>query len=351
MPGAPDLPEVVGAPVRERLRISGRSIVVAVAVVTLSLLALRVLASAGRVLAWVLIASSTAALLSPVVVALARRIPRGLAVAFVAVATLATVGAVTYGLVDGVVEQTDNLEEAAPRLAQEIEEDSRFAEAATELDLSARTESFVRGVPERLRGGTPAEAKRSAATRRLSFLAVFVLTLFFLLHGPNLAGAAERQIHDDDRQAHARRVAEAVYRRAFGYARGTIAMAVLAGVAAYALARLADVPGPAPLALWVVLWDAVPLLGAIIGALPIIVLAGIIDPVKGVVLLVAFVAYQVLEYVFLQRRLERRTLRLGPFLTAAGGFAGLELYGLTGALLTILALAIAVVVLDESTTA
>ena len=351
MSGAPDLPEVVGAPVRRRLRISGRSIALAVAAVTLSLLLLRVLASAGRVIGWVLIATSSAALLYPLVDRLGRRIPRGLAVAVVALGSLATIGGVTYGLVDGVVDQTGNLQEAAPRLAQEIEDESRFSDAATEFDLSERTERFVRGVPERLRGGTPAEAIRSAATRGLSFLAVFVLTLFFLLHGPNLASAAARQIHDDERQAQARHVASAVYHRAFGYARGSLAMAAVAGVVAYGLARAADVPGPAPLALWVVLWDAVPLLGAVIGAVPIVVLAGVIDPTKGVVLLLAFVAYQALEYVVVQRRLERSTVKLGPFVTAAGGFAGLELYGLTGALLTILAVAIVVVALDESTTA
>jgi predicted PurR-regulated permease PerM len=349
--GPPDLPEVVGAPVRRRLRISGRSVVAVVAVVTLTLLALRILTSAGRVIAWVLIASSAAALLSPVVELLRRRIPRGIAVAVVALSTLALVGGVTYGLVDAVVHQTSNLEEVAPRLAQQVEEDSRFSEAATEFDLSERTEVFVRKVPERLRGGTPADAIRSAATRGLSFLAVFILTVFFLLHGPDLAEAAERQIHDDERRAHAEHVAVAVYRRAFGYARGTLAMATLAGLVAYVLARVTEVPSPLPLALWVVLWDAVPLVGAVVGALPIIVIAGIIDPAHGVLLFVAFAAYQALEYVLLQRRLERSTMRLGPFLTVFGGFAGLELYGLSGALLTILGLAIAGVVLDESTTA
>ena len=345
------LPEVIAKPIPRRLRISSRSVVLAVAVISATLLALRVLASAERVLAWVLIASSTAALVSPAVDWVARRIPRGLAVAAVALGGLALVGSVTYGLVDDVVEQTGNLQARAPELAEEIETESRFAEAATEANLSERTERFVRSVPERLRGGTPAEAIRSAATRGLSFLAVFVLTVFFLLHGRNIAGGAARQIHDDERRATAAHVADAVYHRAFGYARGTIVTAALAGAFAYALARLAGVPGPVPLALWVALWDAVPLLGAVIGALPIIVLAGVLDPTKGLVLLMAFVAFQVVEYVALQRPLERRTVKLGPFLTVAGGFAGLELYGLTGALLTILSLAIGAVVLDESTDA
>jgi predicted PurR-regulated permease PerM len=204
-------------------------------------------------------------------------------------------------------------------------------------------------VPERLRGGTPAEAIRSATTRGLAFLAVFVLTVFFLLHGPKLAAAAAAQVHDDGRRALIERVGAAVHRRAFGYARGTIAMAALAGGVAYAIARLAHVPAPAPLALWVALWDIVPLLGATVGAVPIVAFAGVNDPTRGLVVLVAFVVYQVVEDLVLQPRLERATVRLGPFLTAAGGFAGLELYGLSGALLAILGVAIAAVALDEST--
>lgn len=345
----PDLPEVIGAPARRRLHVSARSVVLAVAVITLSMLVLRILSSAARVLVWMLIAASTAALVYPAIDRMSRRIPRGLAVAAFALGGLLVVAGVTYGLVEGVVEQTDVLERRAPQLARQIETDSRFGQAAREADLSERIERLVRGVPERLRGGTPAEAIRSATTRGLSFLAVFVLTVFFLLHGPNLASAAARQIHDERRRVYASRVASAVYRRAFGYARGTVAMAALAGIFAYGTARAADVPGPAPLALWVALWDAVPLLGAAVGALPIIVLAGVLDPVRGIVVLAGFVAYQVFEVMVLQRRLERSTAKIGPFLTTAAGFAGLELYGLAGALLSVLAVAVVAVALDEST--
>jgi predicted PurR-regulated permease PerM len=345
------IPEIVGAPVRDRLRLSGRSVVAAVAVISLTLLVLHVLASAERVIAWVLIASSVAALVAPAVDWLDRRtpLPRGLAVAALALAGLALTAGTTYGLVDAIVDQTSNLERRAPELARDIETDSRFATAATEADLSERTERFVKSVPELLRGGTPAEAIRSAATRGLAFLAVFVLTVFFLLHGGKLATAAARQIHDDERRSAATRIGKAVYHRAFGYARGTIVLAVLAGAVAYGLARAAGVPSPAPLAIWVALWDGVPLLGATVGALPIVVLAGVLHPARGVVLLIAFVGYQAFEYLVLQRRLEARTVKLGPFLTTAGGFAGLELYGLTGALLAVLALAVGAVVLDEST--
>jgi predicted PurR-regulated permease PerM len=334
-----------------RLRVSGRSILLGVAAIGATLTVLRILASSGRVIAWVLIAASTAVLLFPAIEALSRRLPRGLAVAAVVVAMLGTIGAVGYGLVGDVVAETQSLQRDAPELAARVERNGPFRDAAQQAQLSRRTRQIVREIPERLRGGTPAAAIRSAATRGLAFLAVGVLTLFYLLHGPRLVAAAGRHIHDEEDRGRAERVALAVYRRAFGYARGTVLMSLAAGTVAFALTRLAGVPGPAPLALWVGLWDAVPVLGAAIGAGPVVALAAIADPARGLALAIAFVGYQAFENLVLQRRLQRRTVRVGPFLTVAAGAAGLELYGLAGALLAVLAVTIVVVVVDESAAA
>lgn len=319
----------------------------AVLTVAATLLALRVLESAGRIVGWVAMAAAVAAVLTPAVSALAQRIPRGAAVAVVALCTLAAIGGVTYGLVEDIVEETATLQREAPRLASELERSGRFAQAAREAQLSERVESFVSDVPERLRGGSAPDAVRSAATRGLAFLAVSVLTIFMVLHGPRLLDAARRQIHDDERRELAERLTTAIERRAIGYARGSLLTAVVAGLVAYGLASAADVPGAAPLALWVAMWDLVPLIGAVVGAAPIVVLAAIISPTTGIVLAVAFVAWQIAEELVLQRPLERRTVHVGPALTAVAGMAGLELYGIAGALLAILAVAAGVVVADE----
>ena len=64
-----------------------------------------------------------------------------------------------------------------------------------------------------------------------------------------------------------------------------------------------------------------------------------------------FVVYEIVEGAMLRPRIERRTLRLGRFLTVVAAFGGLELYGLGGALLAILALAGSVALLEELTPA
>lgn len=334
-------------PVPERLRLTPRSAVTAVGLLGLVLIGLRLVSASQRVLGWILAAAGIAGVLYPGVSRLARRLPRGLAVAIVALGTLAGVGLVAYSLVDGIVHEMARLERAAPEAARRLEERGRFSELARDIHLAERTQRFVEAAPERLRGGTPAEALRSAATRGVAYLATGVLSLFFLLHGPRLARAAALQVHDEERRRRLERVAGAAFRRGFGYARGTAGMALLAGVVAYAAGSAADVPGVAPLALWVALWDVVPVIGATVGALPMVVLAGVEDARRGVALAGIFVAFQLVENLVLQRQLERRTLELGPFLTVAGGFAGLELYGIGGALVSLLVLAVTVAALRE----
>ncbi|HVM02944.1 MAG TPA: AI-2E family transporter [Acidimicrobiales bacterium] len=339
---------MAGPGASERLRLTPRSAVLAVAMFGLTLGLLALFAASRRVLGWVVAAAALAGILHPAVSRLARRLPRGLAVAVVAVAAVGAVAVVAWRTVDEVADQTDRLRRAAPAAARRVEAgEGRVAELARQARLAERTERFVDEVPERLRGGRPAQALRSAATRGVAYLATFVLTVFLLLHGPGLAAAAARQVHDPPRRARLEAVAGAAFARGFSYLRGSIAMALAAGAFAYLVAEAAGVPAPAPLALWVALWDVVPYLGALVGAAPIVLLGGIGDPGRGLVLALAFVAYEVAETVLAQRRLERRTVRLGPFLTAAGAFAGLELYGLGGALLAIAVLSVAAAAVDE----
>ncbi|HEX2273686.1 MAG TPA: AI-2E family transporter [Acidimicrobiales bacterium] len=332
---------------RARLRLTPRSVVMAVGALGLTLALLRVIDASKRVIGWILVAGVLAGLLHPIVTRLERHMRRGVAVGLVMLTLVGGAGAVVYGLVDDVQTQTRRLQEAAPERAAKLEQSRRFGEIARDLDLEDRTRRFVDEVPERLRGGTPAEAIRAAATRGVAYLATGVLTVFFLLHGPRIGRAARDQLRDPARRERLNRVGRAVYGRAFGYAGASLTMAVAAGLFSYALARAADVPGPAPLAIWVGLWDLVPLAGVVVGAAPIVGLAAAASGERALVLALAFVSYQLVENLVVQRRVEAATVHLGPFVTLAAGLVGLELSGVAGALLLVLAAAILTVAADE----
>jgi predicted PurR-regulated permease PerM len=232
-----------------------------------------------------------------------------------------------------------------PRAARDLERSDRFGKTARELDLADRAEEFVDELPERLRGGSVQDALRSAATRGVAFLATGVLSLFFLIHGPRLLAAAANQL-PAERQEGVRRLAAAAYLRAWRYLAGSLAMALVAGLLAYATALVADLPGPAPLALWVALFDLVPLVGVVVGALPLVLLALADSPARAVAVAVVFVAWQLVEAFVVQRRLEERSLHLGPFVTVAVAMVGLELYGIGGSLAGV-ALAVAAAALAD----
>lgn len=313
-----------------------------------TLVVLRVLAASTRVIGWMLAAAVAAALLHPVVDGLARRIPRAVAVLVVALAVLGAAGAIGYSVVDTIVRETRNVQESAPDAARRLERSDRWGDLATDFDLADRTRTFVDDIPERLRGGTPADAVRAAATRGVAFLATGVLTLFFVLHGPRLVNGAIDQIRDAERRDRVRRIAAAAYRRTMRYVLSSVLLAVAAGLFGYLVASLADVPGPAAFGLWIGLWDLVPLLGTLVGAIPVVILSAVFfSTERAIVVAVVFVAWQAFEYLVVQRRIERRSLHLGPFVTLFAGLVGIELYGLGGALLAVVVAASAVAVGDE----
>jgi predicted PurR-regulated permease PerM len=332
----------------ERLRLTPSSVIRAVAMLGATLAVLRIVASSTRVIGWMLAAAVFASLLHPVVGKLAKRLPHAVAVVVVVAAVLGSVGLVGYSVVDTIVRETHNVQDSAPDAARRLERSDRWGDLARDFHLAERTQSFVDDIPQRLRGGDPADAVRSAATRGVAFLATGVLSLFFLLHGPRLARGALDQIRSPGRRQRVEVVAASAYRRAVRYILSTILLAVAAGLFGYLVASLADVPGAAALGLWVALWDVVPLFGALVGALPIVLLAAVFfSAERAVVAAIAFLAWQTFEYVVVQRRIERRSIHLGPFVTLFIGLAGLELYGLGGGLLAVVVAAAVVATADE----
>ncbi len=303
----------------------------------LTLVVLRAFAASARVLGWGAAAATVAALLHPLVARLGRRLPRGAAVAVVVLGTLAAVGGLVYAGIDDVRQQASRLERAAPAAAARLEDSDRFGEAAREFELRDRVQDLVESLPERLRGGDAATALRSAATRGVAFLATFVLTVFLLVHGPRLAGAGVAQVRHPDRRDRLAATLAGAYRRATSYIAFTAARASAAGVFTWAVALWADVPGATLLGIAAGVFAVVPLLGVLVGGLPVLLLSAAFTPARALGVGLAVLAYQAAEILLVQRRLEARSLHVGPVLTLVAGMLGLELYGIGGMLVAVVA--------------
>jgi predicted PurR-regulated permease PerM len=89
------------------------------------------------------------------------------------------------------------------------------------------------------------------------------------------------------------------------------------------------------LALWVAFADLIPLVGATLGAIPTIAIAFLHSNTAGIVMIIAFVAYQQFENHVLQVTIMSRTVKLSPLTVLVSVLAGVELFGFLGALLAI----------------
>jgi predicted PurR-regulated permease PerM len=94
------------------------------------------------------------------------------------------------------------------------------------------------------------------------------------------------------------------------------------------------------------LWTLLPVAGVFVGALPIVAFAGAASVTRAVVVGLIFVAIGIAEFL-LTSYLERQTVEVGSFLIVFAAFGGLELYGLTGALLGVLGVIVLVAILEE----
>ncbi len=114
----------------ERVRIGSRSIVLAILVVAVVLMARVVVHSSTRVIGWFLAAAVVAALVAPVIQRLDHAMPRPFAVLIVVVGLAAVFGSAAYIVFADIQKEISRVQEAAPEVARDIEASPRFGKTA-----------------------------------------------------------------------------------------------------------------------------------------------------------------------------------------------------------------------------
>jgi predicted PurR-regulated permease PerM len=331
-----------------RLRLRPRSIAVGALAAAGVVVASWVVARATRVLGWVVAAAVLAALMNPVVEALARRMRRGFAVVIVVLGVIALVGAMTWAGVGDLRAGLDRLRTVAPEAAGDLESSgSWIGDAAQEFELRSRVQELLDDLPARLAGGSPAQAVQAAASRGIAVLITLVLTLFLIGHGPRLVRGALRQVPEARRATLSVRLHHA-YRKAWCYVSVQLVKAVVVALMVLSLARALELPAPAVLGLIAGAMSVVPKLGIVLGALPLVLLAGVVE--GGGTLLLAtggVVALQVADALFVVRWLEPASVPVGPAISLAALLLGTNLYGIGGGAVALVLAVFAVAVAAE----
>jgi predicted PurR-regulated permease PerM len=163
-----------------------------------------------------------------------------------------------------------------------------------------------------------------------------VLTLtFFLILGSERYVNAGVGLFPEAHQPLVRRLLEQSAGAISGYITGNLAISVICGVVTFVVLLILGMPYAAPLALLVAVLDLIPLVGATLGGVLLVIVGLFVEPWKAVVLLVYIVVYQQVEGSVLQPIVYSKAVQLNGLVILIALLVGGQLLGIPGALLAI----------------
>jgi predicted PurR-regulated permease PerM len=331
-----------------------RTIFGVIGIVLLVSICLWIVWIARHVLTWVLISLFLALALNPFVELLHRRgiKRRGTAVGIAYLIALGAVAGLAALFIPTVVDQVNNFAHKVPDYVDQLTKGrGRFGFLERKYHVVEKVRHAVQagGVKKIIGiGGVAAlSVTKSVLTAIAALVTIVFMTLFMLLEGPQWMERIYGLV-PEAQQPRWRAVGHDIYRTVGGYVNGNLLISLIAGVASGIVLFALGVPYAVALGLVVALLDLIPLAGATIAAV-VVVLVGLAANglTAAIVLAVFFVVYQQAENHILQPVVYGRTVELSPLAVLIAVLVGAEVAGILGALGAIpIAGAIQVVIVD-----
>jgi predicted PurR-regulated permease PerM len=293
----------------------------------------------ARIITWMVVAAFFAVVLSPAVDFLSNRLHfrRAVATLTVFLLGLGLFAAMLYAFIQPIVNQSQQFANNLPRyvadaragrgpvghLVKRYKLDTRLEQNQAKIkssinNLGKNSFKIVKGVGNAVAAG----------------VTIFVLAFLMILEGPEMLKGGLNAL-SPPRRERVRRVAADCAKAVTGYMAGNLLISVIAGGATYLYLLATGVPFRGVLALWVGFADLIPLVGATLGAIPTVLVAFLHGTPAGIGAIIFFVVYQQFENHVLQVTIMSRTVNLNPLAVLVSVLAGVELFGLLGALLAI----------------
>ena len=316
-----------------------RTIIATVGVVVIALATIALLAITLRILIWIVIAGFFAIVLAPAVARVQARTGgrRALATAIVMFSSAILVIGMLTVLALPVRSQAISAATDLPgTIDAAAEGQGPVGESVQRLHLQSFVRDHQADIEEwadDLQGSSFSIARR-VINIVFGIVTVFVITFLFLTQSTALGKAAIAIVPERRRPAARRAAADAAHAIS-GYMLGNLLISLIAGIAAFVCLLLLGVPNPIVLALVVAFADLVPLVGATIGAAVAVLAAFLHSPTAGIVAIIFFVIYQQVENNALQPMVMSRTVQVNPLVVILSVLIGVEVFGITGALLAI----------------
>jgi predicted PurR-regulated permease PerM len=289
----------------------------------------------STILTWISIAILIALALEPLVARLiARGVPRGLALLAVIGGVLALVVGIFATVVPMLIEQARMLIVRSPEYVARLGELEIVRAADRRFGIG---DQIQHRLAEQVGGlATPAFDLATGVVRVVfTAITILALTVFALVAGREVLDGAFEWI-PPARRPHVRMLAGRMHRVVSGYVLGTLLVATIGGIVMGVTVAAVGVPYFVPLALLMILLALFPYVGSVIGAVLVIgttlASAGLR---AAVIVTIVYLVYQQVEGHVLHPIVQRRTIRMNPFLVSIAILAGAALAGIAGTLLAL----------------
>jgi predicted PurR-regulated permease PerM len=162
---------------------------------------------------------------------------------------------------------------------------------------------------------------KDAVSLGITAVTIPVLVLLLLLEGPRLRTGV-LALMPPERATRYSQLAGAASRSIAGYVLGNLLTSVIAGMVVFVTLLTLGVPYAYLWALWVALVDFLPMIGGALAGIPTVLFAATHSLTAGIVTLVVFVIYTLVENHVLNPLVMSRTVKISPLLVLVSILVG-----------------------------
>ena len=292
-------------------------------------------------IAWIIIAAFVAVALAGPVNLLSRVMRRSFAITIVYAAVLLIPIGISALVLPPIVDQgvgfVNDLPGYASNLQTEVQKNPNLSKLNHNFGVTKEINRIAQNAPAKI--GEAATIVRDVGSGLISSIfagfTIYILSIFMLSRGRSwIDGALSLRTGRESKAASVAldRMANAVG----NYIAGAAIQATIAGICAFIVLTILGVPFAGALAVLYGLLDLIPLVGASIAALLVLVVTLFTDfPTASIIWIVYASAYQTFENYVIQPQIHKRAVELEPFIVIISVLFGGTLFGVVGALLAI----------------
>jgi predicted PurR-regulated permease PerM len=240
-------------------------------------------------------------------------------------------------VVPPIVTGVDNFTHDVPGYVDDLRNSHTFRQYDNKYKITPKLEEQARKLPTHI---SDAVSGLRAVTVGIfgtvvQLVTILVMAFFLLKDGKRIRAFVFREL-GPERGERMERISEDVYRAVGGYVAGNVLISVIAGVGAYIVMTILDIPFAVPLAVLVGLFDLIPLVGSTIAGVIVGIVAAVVGfPGKLIVWVIYLIVYQQVENNVIQPVVYKKTVAIHPLIVIVAVLIGGSLLGILGALLAI----------------